>query len=331
MQHIFSNGLFDSEIYLIIADFKFGRFFCRSFLHVRLRHINSIFFDTSISFYCRTLYNIIKIHVGGTVMKKVFLAMLMCITLLMPVGVSARESCNHSWGPWETLFEATCGDEGEEYRECSKCYYTEYRDIPATGNHVWGNWLVIQPADCFKSGERVRYCKNCSEEQSESIPAYGHHSWTNWHIDNDANCLNSGKKSRYCTVCYDEQTAIIPKNSSKHEFGSWWATKTPTILKSGTQTRTCFVCGYEQNKTLPKLKARVTLKYKNLSVRKKTTFKIPVKTYSRGDSIKKYSSSKTKVATVTKKGIVRTKKKGTTVITVIMRSGAKATCKVKVK
>ena len=95
--------------------------------------------------------------------------------------------------------EATCGDEGEEYRECSKCYYTEYRDIPATGNHVWGNWLVIQPADCFKSGERVRYCKNCSEEQSESIPAYGHHTWTNWHIDNDANCLNSGKKSRYCT------------------------------------------------------------------------------------------------------------------------------------
>ena len=102
-------------------------------------------------------------------------------------------------------------------------------------------------------------------------------------------------------------------------------------MKSGTQTRTCFVCGYEQNKTLPKLKARVTLKYKNLSVRKKTRFKIPVKTYSRGDSIKKYSSSKTKVATVTKKGIVKTKKKGTTVITVIMRSGAKAACKVKVK
>nr|DAQ23927.1 MAG TPA: hypothetical protein [Caudoviricetes sp.] len=32
MQHIFSNDLFDSEIYLIIADFKIGRFFCRSFL-----------------------------------------------------------------------------------------------------------------------------------------------------------------------------------------------------------------------------------------------------------------------------------------------------------
>ena len=242
-------------------------------------------------------------------MKKVFLVLLMCITLLIPASASARETCNHDWGPWKLAYEATCGYNGEEYRMCNKCYDTEYRDIPATGNHDWGNWEVITSPECFQDGEQVRYCKNCSDEQRQKIPAYNHHTWKAWSIDYDANCLNPGKKSRYCSVCFAEQTAIIPKNSSKHDFGRWWAEKAPTIFKSGTQTRTCYVCGYEETKVLPKLKARVTLKYKNLSVRRNTKFKIPVKTYSRGDSVKKYTSSKPKVATVTKKGVVKTKKK----------------------
>ena len=47
--------------------------------------------------------------------------------------------------------------------------------------------------------------------------------------------------------------------------------------------------------------------------------------------LKTFKSSNKKVATVTKKGVITAKKKGTTKITVTTKAGAKATCKIKVK
>ena len=62
---------------------------------------------------------------------------------------------------------------------------------------------------------------------------------------------------------------------------------------------------------------------------KKKTLKI--KSMTKGDQILKWTTSKKKVATVSKKGEVKAKKKGKCVITVIMKSGAKAKCTITVK
>ena len=42
---------------------------------------------------------------------------------------------DHVWGEFETVTEATCGEDGLEVRTCSVCEATEDRVIPATGEH----------------------------------------------------------------------------------------------------------------------------------------------------------------------------------------------------
>ena len=45
----------------------------------------------------------------------------------------------HTWGEYETVTEATCGEDGLEVRTCSVCEETEEREIPATGEHDFVN------------------------------------------------------------------------------------------------------------------------------------------------------------------------------------------------
>lgn len=78
--------------------------------------------------------------------------------------------------------------------------------------------------------------------------------------------------------------------------------------------------------------AEVTLNKSSLNVqkgKKSTALKIKTKSVS-GDSVKSWSSSNTKVAAVSSKGKITAKKAGTATITVTMKSGATATCKVTV-
>lgn len=64
---------------------------------------------------------------------------------------------------------------------------------------------------------------------------------------------------------------------------------------------------------------------------KKSTTAITVKKKISTDSVAKWSVSNKKIATVSKSGKITGKKSGTTYVTVTMRSGAKAVCKVKVQ
>lgn len=76
----------------------------------------------------------------------------------------------------------------------------------------------------------------------------------------------------------------------------------------------------------------VKLKSTKATIKVKKTAQIVIKsTFPAGDKVKAYKSSNTKVATVSKKGVVTGKKAGTATITVTMKSGAKAMFKVTVK
>lgn len=45
---------------------------------------------------------------------------------------------------------------------------------PSTCNHEWGEWEVVKEATCTANGLKVRTCSICEEEQEETIPATGH-------------------------------------------------------------------------------------------------------------------------------------------------------------
>lgn len=115
----------------------------------------------------------------------------------------------------------------------------------------------------------------------------------------------------------------------RHEWSDWYAVKKPTIHKTGLQERECFICDATQSKKTAKLKPYVKFTKKTVKLKVSKTYKLKIK-YAKGDSVKKWKSSNKKVATVSKKGKVKAKSKGTAKITVTMKSGKKATCKIKV-
>ncbi len=97
---------------------------------------------------------------------------------------------------------ATCGAGGwAAYETCTRCDYTTFEAIPATGNHTWG-WVIDADATCGTAGVKHEVCAGCGATRNENttIPATGNHSW-GWVIDTDATCGTAGVKHEVCAGC----------------------------------------------------------------------------------------------------------------------------------
>ena len=88
---------------------------------------------------------------------------------ILPTDVRAY-ACEHEWGDWEVFIEPKCNREGRQYRQCTKCYTTEYEDIPAIGHHTWSNWFTDRPASYNRNGVQSRYCEYCDIDQYRELP-----------------------------------------------------------------------------------------------------------------------------------------------------------------
>lgn len=154
------------------------------------------------------------------------------------------------------------------------------------------------------------------------------HIWSSWYVSYEPTCVESGLKERYCLNCYEVEYADIPA-TGEHEWDDWYTVKSATIARTGIQERECFICGETQTRVITKSKPYIKLSKKSVKIQTTKSYTLKI-SYAKGDSIKKCKSSNTKVATVTKKGKIKAKKIGTAKITVTLKSGQKATCKVKV-
>ena len=241
--------------------------------------------------------------------------------------------CNHSWGNWIVIDEATCTTSGEKYRYCDKCYEEQTVTIPATGVHKWTEWK----ADGYlcEDGKWERYCTECYKEETKARQGNGSHLWSNWEVWKEADCLNKGQESRYCYNCYQREYKDIPVDDTKHDWSSWstlWDESIePTIFKSGKQTRHCYTCSKVEIKKIPKLKATVSISCKSKTLKVGESLKLKIKKRTYPDVLKNWTTDNKKVATVNKKGKVSAVKKGKATITLKMKSGCTATCKVTVE
>ena len=199
--------------------------------------------------------------------------------------------------------------------------------IPVTHVHNWKE-LYIEKENCFTNWVKIYYCTGCAEEKRESITPIGH-VFSSWQTISPS-CSISGKKYRICEECGYEETEEI-KATGNHQWGAWKTTKKATALAKGRQTHECLICYTEQSRTLPKLKAKVTLKKKSITIKRKKSYTLKIKSRTYGDKVSKWKTSNKKIATVSSKGKIKAKKKGRTTITLYMKSGAKASCRVKVK
>ena len=154
------------------------------------------------------------------------------------------------------------------------------------------------------------------------------HDWSDWYITDEATCGEAGTETRYCHNCNEEHTKSIPA-TGEHEWSDWEIARSATISRNGLKERYCYYCDKTQTKKTSKLKPYAKLSKKSLKLRVGSSSKLKV-SYAKDDSVKKWKSSKTRVATVSKKGTVKAKKVGTAKITVTLKSGKKATCTVRV-
>lgn len=158
----------------------------------------------------------------------------------------------------------------------------------------------------------------------------GDHVYDKGKVDEPQNCVDDGQMEYTCTICGNKKYETIPADGVSHDYSKWQYTSYPTALKAGSRTRFCYNCDKEWTETVPKLKAKVSFRKKSYTVKKGKTLQTGIR-YTTGDRVVKYTSSNSRIATVTKTGKIKAKKKGKVTIKVKMKSGVSAKCTVRIK
>ncbi len=128
--------------------------------------------------------------------------------------------------------EATCTEKGwEAYETCSRCEYSTYEEIPATGVHTWDKGEETKAPTCTEEGETTYTCTVCKTttktEPVNKLPHEHAETWTSnatyhWHEcecgDKDgegkhvAGAPATATTPQICTVCgyvLQEETGIL--------------------------------------------------------------------------------------------------------------------------
>lgn len=157
-------------------------------------------------------------------------------------GASAtiKVVCDHSWSAWTETKPATCGEDGEETRTCSKCDETETKPIPATG-HKWDDGVVTTPATCGDPGVKTFTCQNDSSHTKTEVidPTGNHKNGTYTKIDG-----NDKQHKVSCSVCGKEDEL------ENHSWDKGTVTTPATCGQPGSKTLTCTKCGYEKTEVI---------------------------------------------------------------------------------
>ena len=205
-------------------------------------------------------------------------------------------------------------------------HYTD--DYTLEHDHVWGSSWSFD-ADAHWHECEAMYGK-CDITDNTKKGGYQKHSYGKGELVKAATCSSEGKMRYTCQVCGYEKTESIPVKA--HNF-IWRKVSGATVFQAERQEGTCSLCGKKQTRNYgSRLKATIKLNVSSLTLqRKQTTTKVKV-SMAYGDSIKSWASSNKKIVTVDKNGKIKAgKKTGTAKITVTLKSGKKATLKVKVQ
>ena len=207
-------------------------------------------------------------------------------------------------------------------------HYTD--DYTLEHDHVWDSkWTSDKTAHWH---ECVAMYGKCDITDNTKKGGYQKHSYGKGKQIKAATYKTTGLMRYTCQVCGYEKTETIPVIAHTHKY-TWKTTAKATVFRPAKQEGTCSLCGKKQTRNYgSKLKATIKLNVSSITLkRKQATTKAKV-SMAYGDSIKSWASSNKKIVTVDKKGKNKAgTKTGTAKITVTLKSGKKATLKVKVQ
>ncbi|MCM1544496.1 MAG: amidase domain-containing protein, partial [Ruminococcus sp.] len=137
-----------------------------------------------------------------------------------------RYEINHAMGSWRVVVEPTCTTVGVEERVCSKCGYTERRNMSIGGKH-----RNIIEADCLNPS----YCTACGKVIGDPLG----HDFGDWVYDIAPTCTEGGTEKRICSRCgYTESRDV---DALGHDYAV--GVTGPNCTNTGTYTYTCSRCG----------------------------------------------------------------------------------------
>lgn len=254
-------------------------------------------------------------------------------------GVSETTSIpaiGHSYH-WKTDRNATCGKDGQRHQECTRCKVNgKTESIRATGKHSFGSWTIRRQATALVTGILERKCRVCGGAKQTQTTAKLEPAVT----------LNIPQKKTLPLTFKKTFTVKVSKLTKGDSVKSWSSSNKNVVTVSGKGKLTAKRMGTA--KITVKLRSGKTTWFKvkvqkanvktsslrvvNKSTGKTAASKIVMKRGKRliltstvspvtsRESIV-YSSSNKKVATVSSKGTITAKRKGTSIITV--KSGRK--------
>lgn len=115
----------------------------------------------------------------------------------------------HQMGEWITETEATCIENGSEYKICNNCDYSETQVIDAVGHsHIPS---VTDPT-CTAQGYTTYTCECGDTYVGDYFLAKGHR-WSNWETTVEVTADTDGEQTRKCTACGTTETRIIYRTS----------------------------------------------------------------------------------------------------------------------
>lgn len=142
--------------------------------------------------------------------------------------------CEHTFGDWENIKQATCKEEGKLIRTCSKCFETETQTLPKSDNHTVAIDEAVS-ATCKDTGlTEGSHCSVCNEVlvAQTVVPKTEDHSSSNWIVDAEATCKAEGEKHKECTVCKQVLESEKIEKSATH-----------TALKNNVEMPSGSFCG----------------------------------------------------------------------------------------
>ena len=119
--------------------------------------------------------------------------------------------CQHTFGSWSTVKQATCKEEGKLVRTCSKCSGTEESTVSKSDTHTEVVDAAVS-ATCTMDGKTEgKHCSVCGKTivAQTTVKASGHSEVVDPAVN--ATCETEGKtEGKHCSVC---GTVTVKQNS----------------------------------------------------------------------------------------------------------------------
>lgn len=132
-------------------------------------------------------------------------------------GTQGQDSCEHTYGEWETTVPPKCVLNGSQMRTCSKCGKYDFLSIPAVG-HTLEKIEAVEPT-CISVGyTEGEQCSECGYKSIEPtrIPMSSTHTFSEFDkVITEPTTERQGSASFTCEYCNQSGTTALPQIKSE--------------------------------------------------------------------------------------------------------------------